>query len=449
MIIKKFDAPTEKEAEAMAKAELGPDAIIMNVKTIRPGGPFKMFKKTTIELTAAIDDNMAERDTSKSKKGAAKSGKQFGEAFANSSTDFNDADTSKKSDDIIGEKINTLARLLDQQSRNEGSLVKPVREQTQSLYDAPHVYDRPGPESSAGPADMDRYADISARKAYMREKYEKEQEALEREKAREPEENKVVTLIKKQLIDNEVSPEHAEAIINELDTSNPSKALDVILSSVYQKIVLKLGQIEPIKVSEEKPKIVFFAGNTGVGKTTTMAKLASKLILDEKLKVAMFSVDTYRIAAIDQIKTYANILSAPMEVVYTPDDMQKNVDKYSNYDIIMVDTAGRSHTNESQNNDLVDIINSVEDYEKEVYLVLSVTTKYSDLLNIANTYSKLFDFKYIFTKLDETRGIGNILNLKLDTDKTLAYVTWGQNVPDDIGEINPQVIAKKLLGGAD
>jgi flagellar biosynthesis protein FlhF len=180
-----------------------------------------------------------------------------------------------------------------------------------------------------------------------------------------------------------------------------------------------------------------------------MAKLASKLILEEKLKVAMFSVDTYRIAAIDQIKTYANILSAPMEVVYTPDDMQKYVEKYNNYDIVMVDTAGRSHTNESQNNDLVDIINSVEDYEKEVYLVLSVTTKYSDLLNIANTYSKLFDFKYIFTKLDETRGIGNILNLKLDTDKTLAYVTWGQNVPDDIGEINPQVIAKKLLGGAD
>jgi flagellar biosynthesis protein FlhF len=432
MIIKKFDAPTEKEAEAMAKAELGQDAIIMNVKTIKPGGPFKMFKKTKIELTAAIDDNVA--DVSKSGSGSSKSKKQFGEAFAAPGPDFGGKTGEKRSDDIIEEKINTLARLLDQQSRTE----KPA-------------YEREYPERDDSPK---KQYNTSARQSYTQDIYDSGrdlQEILGEKEEPEPEktENKVVTLIKKQLIDNEVSPENAQAIIDELDVSSPSQPLDAILSSVYQKIVLKLGQIEPIQVSEEKPKVVFFAGNTGVGKTTTMAKLASKLILEDKLKVAMFSVDTYRIAAIDQIKTYANILSAPMEVIYTPDDMKKYVEKYNNYDIIMVDTAGRSHTNESQNKDLIDIINSVEDYEKEVYLVLSVTTKYSDLLNIANTYSKLFDFKYIFTKLDETRGIGNILNLKLDTDKTLAYVTWGQNVPDDIGEINPQVIAKKLLGGAD
>jgi flagellar biosynthesis protein FlhF len=439
MIIKKFDAPTEKEAEAMAREELGPDAIIMNVKTIKPGGLFKMFKKTTIELTAAIDDNMAEKDTSKS---SSASGKKFGEAFAATEKAFVGPDGGKRSDEI-GEKINTLARLLDQQSRNDKLSVSVSNDQKQPerRYNDKLLYD----DKTASP--LTGSADTLPHNAYMQENLE-QVHIIREETSSEPKENKVVTLIKKQLVDNEVSPENAQAIIDELDTSNP-QALDALLSSVYQKIVLKLGQIEPITLAEEKPKIVFFAGNTGVGKTTTMAKLASKLILEDKLKVAMFSVDTYRIAAIDQIKTYASILSTPMEVVYTPEDMKKNVEKYGNYDIIMVDTAGRSHTNESQNKDLVDIINSVEDYEKEVYLVLSVTTKYSDLLNIANTYSKLFDFKYIFTKLDETRGIGNILNLKLDTDKTLAYVTWGQNVPDDIGEINPQVIAKKLLGGAD
>jgi flagellar biosynthesis protein FlhF len=283
----------------------------------------------------------------------------------------------------------------------------------------------------------------------MYEDYERERDNPEKETENKEEENKIVTLVKKQLTDNEVTPEHADEIISELDVSSQSQNLDVILSSVYQKIVLKLGQIESIEIAEEKPRIVFFVGNTGVGKTTTIAKIASKLTLENKVKVAMFSVDTYRIAAIEQIKTYANILSTPMEVVYTPEDMKNYVEKYKDYDIIMVDTAGRSHTNKEQKNDLLDIINSVEEYEKEIYLVLSVTTKYSDLINIAKTYNELFDYKLIFTKLDETKGIGNILNLKMDTGQPLAYVTWGQNVPDDIGEINPQVIAKKLLGGAD
>ena len=165
------------------------------------------------------------------------------------------------------------------------------------------------------------------------------------------------------------------------------------------------------------------------------------------MRIAILSVDTYRIAAIEQTKTFASILNAPFEVVYTPEDMQKYVEKYKECDLILVDTAGRSHRDESQKNDLKVIVDSVNDYEKEVYLVLSVTVKYKDLLNMAQVYDQLFDYKIIFTKLDETKGVGSILNLKLDMDKTLSYVTWGQNVPDDIGLVNPQIIAKKLLGG--
>ena len=261
--------------------------------------------------------------------------------------------------------------------------------------------------------------------------------------------NKLFELIYNQLIENEVKKEYVDMIIDETDSINDKQPLDNILSSVYQKIVLKLGEVEPLKPGEDKPKIVFFVGNTGVGKTTTMAKIASKCVLEDKLKIAMFSVDTYRIAAIEQTKTYANIINVPMEVIYTPEDMKKYVEKYKDCDLILVDTAGRSHRNEEQKNDLQSIIDSVKDYEKEVYLVVSVTVKYKDLLNIAKTYGDIFDYKLIFTKLDETKGLGSILNLKLDMDKKLSYVTWGQNVPDDIGVLNPQVIAKKLLGGAE
>lgn len=433
MIIKKFIAPTQSEAESMAKAELGNDAIVMNVKTIKPNGLFKMFKKMSVEVTAAIDDNIVSKDSKKEVRKDSASTYKFGEVFMDSNQD------EKNADDIIESKINTLARLLDQQKLSSKTGVNSRNSSINGYSDmntvSRHEYNEEISVLTTNKTDdrTDNHSEFDDRKSVSSDGAE----------------SKLISLVKEQLMDNEVSYNNVNAIIDELEISKSNHAVDAILSSVYQKIILKLGQIDTLKLSENKPKIIFFVGNTGVGKTTTMAKIASKCTLEDKMKVAMFSVDTYRIAAIDQIKTYANILSTPMEVIYTADDMQKYVEKYGNYDLIMVDTAGRSHTNESQKNDLLSIINSVSDYEKEIYLVVSATTKYSDLKNISKSYGELFDYKLIFTKLDETRGIGNILNLKLDTGKSLSYVTWGQNVPDDIGEVNPQVIAKKLLGGAD
>ena len=116
--------------------------------------------------------------------------------------------------------------------------------------------------------------------------------------------------------------------------------------------------------------------------------------------------------------------------------------------MIFVDTAGHSHRNEEQKKNLKEMVDAVADYETEVFLVVSAVVKYNDLVDIAKTYDKLFDYKLIFTKLDETRASGSILNLKLDMNKTLSYATWGQNVPEDIGVVNPQIVAKSLLGGA-
>ncbi|MCM1272214.1 MAG: flagellar biosynthesis protein FlhF [Clostridium sp.] len=408
MIIKKFEAQTEKEATLMAREELGPEAIVMNIKTIKPKGIFKLFKKNRVELTAAIDDNVNEKKSIASERTVTSDTKseyyRFGNVFANSDNEFTD-----EAKNAIEEKINNIAKLLEQQV----SVAK-------------------AEEAS----DTDK-------------KDEKDAEASDDAAEEKEQGNKVVDLIRSQLIENELSEKHVDAIIDELELSNDEQPLDNVLSKIYQKIVLKLGEIANLKAEEKKPKIVFFVGSTGVGKTTTMAKLASKYKIEEKLDIAMFSVDTYRIAAIDQIKTYANIINTPMEVVYTPEEMKNLVEKYKECDLIFVDTAGRSHKNNEQKNDLASIINAVKDYEKEIYLVVSVTTKYSDLLSIAKTYEEMFDYKLIFTKLDETRGLGNILNLKLDMNKQLSYVTWGQNVPDDMGSLNPQVIAKKLLGGTE
>lgn len=407
MIIKKFQAQTEKDATLMAKEELGPDAIVMNIKTIKPKGIFSLFKKPRVELTAAIDENASEKKEA-AKKQFAKAVEETPYKFGNDVFASSDNEYTAETQSAIEEKINNIARLLEQQ------LAVPKAEP-----------EKPAPK-------------------------EEENEIKKPEEVKEEEQKpKVLDLIRNQLIENEVKEKYADAIINELENQSENQPIDNLLAYIYQKIVLKLGEVEVIKCSENKPKIVFFVGNTGVGKTTTMAKLASKFKLEQKLDIAMFSLDTYRIAAIEQIKTYANILNTPMEVVYTPEEMRKLVEKYKDCDLIFVDTAGRSHKNSEQKNDLDSIIGSVKEYDCEILLVVSATTKYSDLKNIADVYGDLFDYRLVFTKLDETRGLGNILNLKLDTNKSLSYVTWGQNVPEDIGALNPQVIAKKLLGGAE
>lgn len=432
MIIKKYKALTEKDAILLAKDDLGPDAIVMNVKKIKPGGIMRLFRKPSVELTAAIDDGVSEQAaTVQKRQEPEKTGEQvidlkqerksenpeqpekhflFGKAFGDTKEEY-----SEDAQNAIEEKINSIAKLLEQQM------------QTQKTSEINSIKKTADQAITSGEA--------------LRVSAKEEEQPVQSNK------NKVVDLVIRQLTDSEVSLAHAQEIIDELSLKDDKQPVDNILANVYQKIVLKLGEIKTLKKGEKKPKIIFFVGNTGVGKTTTMAKLASLCTLDMKLKCAMFSIDTYRIAAIEQLKTYANILSDPMEVVYTPEEMTQNVEKYKNYDLILVDTAGRSHKSEEQKEDLKQIIDSVNGYEHEIFLVVSATVKYSDLLSIANTYGELFDYNLIFTKLDETNGMGSILNLKLDTGKSLSYVTWGQNVPDDIGVLDPQIIAKKLLGG--
>lgn len=432
MIIKKYKALTEKDAILLAKDDLGPDAIVMNVKKIKPGGIMRLFRKPSVELTAAIDDGVSEQAATVQKRlEPEKTGEQvidlkqerksenpeqpekhflFGKAFGDTKEEY-----SEDAQNAIEEKINSIAKLLEQQM------------QTQKISEINSIKETADQAIASGEA--------------LRVSAKEEEQPVQSNK------NKVVDLVIRQLTDSEVSLAHAQEIIDELSLKDDKQPVDNILANVYQKIVLKLGEIKTLKKGEKKPKIIFFVGNTGVGKTTTMAKLASLCTLDMKLKCAMFSIDTYRIAAIEQLKTYANILSDPMEVVYTPEEMTQNVEKYKNYDLILVDTAGRSHKSEEQKEDLKQIIDSVNGYEHEIFLVVSATVKYSDLLSIANTYGELFDYNLIFTKLDETNGMGSILNLKLDTGKSLSYVTWGQNVPDDIGVLDPQIIAKKLLGG--
>lgn len=181
-------------------------------------------------------------------------------------------------------------------------------------------------------------------------------------------------------------------------------------------------------------KYINVVGPTGVGKTTTLAKLAAKCVLAEGKKVAFITTDTYRIAAIEQLRTYAQILSVPLEVCYNAEDFQTAKKKFQDYDVVFIDSAGRNFLNQENVYNLTKII----DYNDEVetFLVFALTGKYADMKKIFKQFATIPIHKFIFTKLDETKSYGAMFNLMYDCRIGTAYLTNGQNVPDDLVDVD-------------
>jgi len=268
-------------------------------------------------------------------------------------------------------------------------------------------------------------------------------------KSENPEQDKFIRLLYNTMIDNEVDEKYANQILEDIDKSRkPNTPFDYILSNTYQKMVLKFGKSEGILPAQNGPRIVLFIGPTGVGKTTTIAKIASCFSLEEKKRVALLTTDTYRIAAAEQLRTYANILEVPFRVIYSDEEFLQAISDFQEYDYIFVDTTGHSHQNEEQFHRIEELLKSIPgEAEYQTFLVLSSTTKYKDLLKITEKYQGITNYQLIFTKTDETNTLGNLLNIKLHVDTPIAYITSGQNVPDDIEVFNPQKMVKQLLGG--
>ena len=191
-------------------------------------------------------------------------------------------------------------------------------------------------------------------------------------------------------------------------------------------------------------KYINVVGPTGVGKTTTLAKLAAHCVLKHKKRVAFITTDTYRIAAIDQLMTYARILNVPLEVCYNIDDFQKATEKFSHYDVVLIDTAGRNFRNKQYVEDLKQIINF--ETQLETFLVLAVTSKQRDMMDIFEQFSSINISKFIFTKVDETSSYGAIFNMVKSYKLPVAYITNGQNVPDDLIEGSAEVLMKTIVG---
>lgn len=421
MIIKKFQAKTEEAALELARKELGSGIVVMNVKKVKKKGLFSIFKPQQVEVTVALEEEEKQN---------------FREAVA---------------------KVSEIARQSEAAGNSQSTKTEPAQGAKQGKAETKPQPDKAKqPEKKVQTEDSRQESVIEEKLSTLQNLLEKQiGSAQEEEKENEGEEKKedsnvaFFQLLYKMLLDNEIEETYANQLVDELDGSvKPDMPIDYLLSVVYQKMVLKFGQTKTIQPAEKGPKLVYFIGPTGVGKTTTIAKIASRLSVVEKKKIVLLTADTYRIAAAEQLRTYANILDVPFRIIYTPQEIRSAIEDYAAYDYIFVDTSGHSQKNTDQRDDTMALLRAADGQaEKEVYLVVSATTKYRDLLNIADTYQKLTDFRLVFTKLDETQCQGNLFNLRLHTDAPMSYVTCGQNVPDDIGEFDAQKTVKLLLGG--
>ena len=416
MTINKFQGKTEEEAIAKAKAEFGEDAVIMNVREVKPKGLFSVFKSSTFEVTAA----MKEKDS-----------------YVNPASAMQNPQKLHDSINLAADETIELPRSGETDfAKTMQKLVKPAAPQKETM--------RAMSEEKRLEERLDSLSERLEEK--LSQAAPKEEVAP---KTPTSEELNFVRILYNTLIKNEVNEKYVNQILDEVEKFiRPGNSVDTILSNVYQKLILRFGQPRTIELSNKKPKVVFFIGPTGVGKTTTIAKIASKYKVEYNKNIAFITADTYRIAATEQLQVYANILEAPMSIVYSEHELNEKLEKFAGYDLVFVDTAGFSHKNESQREDMKRLLQGLdEQYAKEVYLVLSATTKYKDLLDIVDIYREITDYKLIFTKLDETTTYGNILNVKLYSKADLSYVTNGQNVPDDIEVFDTQKIVKQLLGG--
>jgi len=257
---------------------------------------------------------------------------------------------------------------------------------------------------------------------------------------------KNLQLVMKQLLDNEVDEDLARSLVE--STHDELKGADyddlrLIVSLLLKKIGGMIRVARAPSAVLDRPRVITLVGPTGVGKTTTIAKLATNQKLLDKKRVALISVDTFRIGAVDQLRTFANIAGIPLTVVYKPGDVQTAIRGYRDMDVIYVDTTGRSQRDTSRIGELQKFIAMMN--PDETHLVLSVTSRVKNLIDITERFSITNYNRLLLTKLDETISLGVILNLVSRIKTPVSFLTGGQNVPEDIEKATVAKIARMIV----
>jgi len=247
-------------------------------------------------------------------------------------------------------------------------------------------------------------------------------------------------ILYKRLIDSEIRPELAHDLLNRLRDISPNPG-----KNINREFILSLAESFPCKSTEDE-KVQVFVGPTGSGKTTTIAKLAAYYSLEKQKKVSLITADTYRIAAVEQLRSFADIVGIDLQVIFSSNEVQEALSACEDSDIILIDTAGRSQKNREHMDDLGLLLATIS--PDVIHLVLSAGVKESDLRDMINRYRNFGVNRLVFTKLDETLRLGNVFNVVDECRIAASYFTFGQSVPDDIENAQSALFVKRLLQGS-
>lgn len=407
MRIKKFTGATLKEATDMMKSELGAEAIILSTRKVARGGVLNFLGREEFEITAAIDDQVVVAQTSR----------EFEEAL----TEAKGAATVAASAQSTLESLQQVARHFEERAKKklgsepasvvETAPYRELRDEVESLRSivqevAVHL----------------KHARMPALPEHLKNAY--------------------ITLVAHG-VDEQLAAELTQRVYRSLG-EDLLESKHLVEQSVVKEMA-SLFKIAPEADITHKPKVVALVGPTGVGKTTTIAKLAAIQKLMKGKNVALITADTYRIGAIEQLRMFAAIANIPMQVVYEPSEMRTALARLGERDVVFLDTVGRSQRVAKEISEVADFVCAANPHE--VHLVISASADDRVIKEAVENFRAVSPNRMIFSKLDEAVAYGQLVNVAHQSGLPVSYVTTGQNVPDDIVLANNMQLAGMVFTG--
>lgn len=448
MRVKRYIVDTMPDAMSKIRSELGADAVILSTKDLKVGGFLGMFGKRKIEVIAASEegDKPSAKASSASRLPASKPPAPSPvirpaapDAYRKSAQMFaaaaSEAIKSTSTAPVDEDRESILAAAISAREQEEPK--PPVKIISSNAQPAPAGgKEETGKRSNAEDRLLDEFREMKVwigQLAKQQSRSRELPEVLDQMRRRLEEQD-----LAEELIDSWIEPAYQDWIDSE-KSADDERLKAVLRNSVSSFLEDRIG--EGIR---SDTKIVYIAGPTGVGKTTTIAKLAADQIFRARKKVGFITADTYRISAIEQLRTYSTILNVPLEVVQSPGDVQRALQRLADCDLILMDTAGRNYLNELHVAELHSLLGYAQ--QSETYLVLSLTSKSQDMIKITEHFSRYGLDKVIFTKLDETASVGPMYNLLQKYPLKASYIANGQNVPDDLLPVTRDLMLDLIIG---
>ncbi|MCP4133262.1 MAG: flagellar biosynthesis protein FlhF [bacterium] len=441
----KIRAKNYNEAMMKLKMEHGDDAIPISHKYVKEGGILnsKLFAKEVVELTAAVQEPGTKQKTAAPKK---KIDFTVGGDEKKAGSRLTNVESLSQTIDSLNKNLNSIK---DTSSREimppeTGAAVSSTVKNPVETRDQELARELKKPEGGSVRNFEREFSDI---KSTLNKLLSEQGRDHDRSSVCLSDEDVLMKPYDDLLQSNDFDIDERHIIINEVkngisrDDLGDKFKIEKSLKDLLKSRIITTG---PIKMGKNKKKIVMFVGPTGVGKTTTMAKLGAMYSLREGHKVAFITIDNYRIAATEQLKKYAEIMRIPVHAINDQREF-KDVIAKEKAEIIMIDTSGRSHRNDLKISEIKTFAEQVE-YDFEKILCVSANIKKNDISDIFKSFDTMNFDSIIITKVDETSFIGNVVDIADKYKKPIAYFTNGQEVPNDIVIADPEKIVGMMMG---